>query len=509
MARWRCGVPEGPAGRVDGMLAWLRRYAQHRQLSSPNMRADLGRAGYFGLQVSEEDGGSALSHRELVRVLQQLGAVDLSLGATVAVHNCLGLRPLLQFGPRALQRQLLARLAGGPQTAAYALAEPGGGANPAAMRTRARRVDGGWRLRGLKDPVALASTSALLTVLAKACDGDGTPLGPIALLVHGDADGVVHERPVATLGLCGMVQHAVGFDNVFVPDTHVLLEPGEGMRVARDAAAFAQLGLGALCTGAIKRCGQLMVQVATQREIATGRLLDNPVTCARLHELACAAWSLDALANAIAAALDGRGAMPVHACVALKCAGTELLWEVADRLLQLCGSDGNLDSAPAATMLRDARALRLMEGSTESLFMQLGVAAAPASGAEHFLAAGLDQAALAKELGGTVAAIRARAGATRAFATESAAVQWLDHRIGELCAWAVLLGAAQGRAAHEPGADALAATAWARGRFDAVRRAVEAAQAEGCVVAPPALLERRIGAFAEAIGTPGLPGQAE
>jgi hypothetical protein len=319
---------------------------------------------------------------------------------------------------------------------------------------------------------------------------------------------VVHEAARNTLGLRGMGHNAVGFDNVFVPDSHVLLEPGEGVRVAQDATAFSRLGIGALCVGAIKRCGQLMMQLAARREIATGRLLDNPVTGARLHELTCAAWSLEGLVDAIAAALDERNTMPQHACIALKCAGPELLWQAADWLLQLSGTDGYLDPGPESTMLRDARALRLMEGTTEALYMQLGAAAAPDRGAEHFLGAGLGRPSLAEELGSAVALIRARAGASRCFSSEAAAVQWLDFRIGELCTAAVLLGAAHWRAEREQGADALAGVAWARSRFDAVRHAIHAGQAEATMFPPRALLARRIGAFAESIGAPGQPGKA-
>ncbi|MGZ5202355.1 MAG: acyl-CoA dehydrogenase family protein [Telluria sp.] len=493
-------VIDEPASRANRMLAWLRGYAVDKQLSGPDVLAELGAAGLFGLQVGGADGGGALSHTELARILQQLAAVDLGLGVTVAVHNCLGLRPLLQFGPRALQQEFLPGLASGGRLAAYALAEPDRGVHLAAMLTRARRVDGGWRVSGMKDPVALGARSGMLTVLARAYDGDGAPLGAIALLVPACADGVVQETPRQTLGLRGVVHNAIGFDGVFVPDSHVLLAPGEGMRVAQDAASFAQFGIGALCVGAIKRCGQLMMPIAARRDIACARLLDNPVTCARLHELACAAWSLEALVDAIAAALDARGAMPQHACLALKCAGPELLWEAADRLLQLAGADGYLNPGPEATLFRDARALRIMEGTTEALCMQLGAAAAPDCGAEHFLGDGLGRPSLAEELGRTVASIRARAGAARAFTAGVAAVQWLDYRTGELCAAAVLLGAAQWRAGREQGADALAAVDWARSRFDGVRRAIEAGQAEGCVFPPPALLERRIGAFAKAIG---------
>lgn len=507
--------------RADAMIAWLRQYAARRLNSRladerrtipPHVVLDLGNEGFFGLQVPQAYGGQALANADLVRVLQQLAAIDLTLATVVAVHNGLGLRPLLQFGPQALQRALLPRLASGRQLAAHALAEAQAGSNPHAMQARAVRVEGGWRLRGEKHLVGLASWAGLLTVLARAVDSNGAPLGPITLLVPGDADGLAQGPEALTMGMRGMVQNSVRFDDVFVPDARVLLAPGEGMQVAHDAAGFSRLAIGALCVGAMKRCAQLMARYAARREVATGRLLDNAVACAHLNELTCAIWAQEALVEAIAALLDARAPLPQHPCLACKCTGSELLWAAADRLVQVLGGRGCLENNVAPQLLRDARALRIMEGSTEALYMRLGGAAAPASGAERFLAEGLGRAALAGELGTTVAAIRARAAGAPPFASAGAGVQWLDYRIGELCALALLLGAAERRAqapgqGGEQGAQALA---WARARFDGVRRAIAVEQDGVRGWADPAALAGRIEAYAQEIGDveQGLPGEA-
>jgi alkylation response protein AidB-like acyl-CoA dehydrogenase len=502
-------VPDSRA-RAEAMIGWLRRYAARRMNSRligerrtvpPYVVLDLGNAGFFGLQVPQAYGGQALANADLVRVLQQLAAIDLTLATAVGVHNGLGLRPLLQFGPEALQRQWLPRLAGGRELAAYAQAEPHAGSNPQAMRARARRVDGGWRLCADKHLVGLASWSGLMTVLARAVDRDGSALGPIALLVPGDSAGLVHGPEALTMGMRGMVQNAVRCEEVFVPDSHVLLAHGEGMQVAHDATGFARLGIGALCVGAMKRCAQLMARYAGRREVAAGRLLDNPVSIARLHELTCAVWALEAFVDVIAEALDARSPLPQHACMACKSVGAELLWETADRLVQMLGGPGYLENHGAPQLLRDARVMRILEGPTETLYMQLGGAAAPNCGAERFLADALALPALAAELGAAVASIRARAAGARMFAGESAAMQWLDYRIGELCAYALLLGAAGRRAQDgQGGAHASAALDWARARFDGVRRAIAAEQDAARSVPSPAVLLERIAAFSEAVG---------
>jgi acyl-CoA synthetase (AMP-forming)/AMP-acid ligase II/alkylation response protein AidB-like acyl-CoA dehydrogenase/acyl carrier protein len=511
----RAGTPAARAGAAqsrasaDAMISWLRQYAarridsrliDERRTIPPYVVLDLGRQGFFGLQAAREYGGSALAAVDLMRVMQQLAAVDLTLATLVGVHNGLGLRPLLQFGPAALQRRLLPQLASGRQLAAYAQTEPQAGSNPLAMQTRAVRTEGGWRLSGEKCLIGLGSWAGMLTVLAKAFEPCGAALGVVALLVPDDAPGLSHGPEALTMGMRGMVQNTVRFDGVFVPAEQMLLAPGEGMEVARDAMGFARLGIGALCVGAMKRCAQLMARYAARREIGTGRLLDNPVTCARLDELTCAIEALAALVQAIAGALDARAPLPHEACQACKVLGSELLWEAADRLVQMLGGRGYLETNLAPQLLRDARVLRILEGPSETLTMHLGATAAANGGVAGFVAGTLGRPQAAAELAAALEQARACAPQAAArFGGEAAGTQWLDYRTGELCAWATLA------AACDPGS---APHAWAQRRFAGLRRAL-AEELAGAPHARPRQLAERIDAYAEAIGDieQGLAGE--
>jgi acyl-CoA synthetase (AMP-forming)/AMP-acid ligase II/alkylation response protein AidB-like acyl-CoA dehydrogenase/acyl carrier protein len=514
--------PQGQAAQAsraaaDALIGWLRQYAARRLNSRliderrtipPYVVLDLGNQGFFGLQAPREYGGLALAACDLMRVLEQLAAVDLTIATMVGVHNGLGLRPLLRFGPAALQRRLLPQLASGRQLAAYAQTEPQAGSNPLAMQTRAVRVPGGWQLSGHKHLIGLGAWAGMLTVLAKAVDAGGAPLGVIALLVPEDAPGLAQGPEALTMGMRGMVQNTVTFDAVFVPDEQVLLAAGEGMEVARDAMGFARLGIGALCVGAMKRCAQLMARYAARREVGTGRLADNPVTLACLHELTCAIHALEALVRAIAAALDARMALPQEASLACKVLASELLWQSADRLVQLLGGRGYLENNVAPQLLRDARVLRILEGPSETLTMHLGAGAAqPDNGVERFIAGALGRPLLAAELAAAVGEARPGAADT----ADAAAMQWLDYRRGELCAWALLLGATEQRAMLDPGARAGAAAAdWARARFDAARLALGAAAGAGARPGASELLAR-IDGYADAIGDveQALAGEAD
>ena len=483
-------APDASREQASALIAWLRQYAprrldsrlmDERRCMPPHVLLDVGRRGLLGLQAPPALGGRGLATIDLLRVMEQLAAIDLTLATTVGVHNGLGLRPLLRFGPEALRARVAPDLAAGRQLAAFALTEPAAGANPLAMRTRALRVDGGWRLSGGKHLIGLAGWAGWITVLARAVAEDGAALGTVALLVPEDAPGLRQEAEALTMGMRAMVQNALRFEDVFVPDAQVLGRAGSGMEVARDAMAFARLGIGALCVGAMKRCAQLMLRYAARRDIAGGRLADNPVTLARLDELSCAIAALESLVRAIAAR-DADGALPQEACMACKCVASELLWEAADRLMQMLGGRGYLEPNLAPQLLRDARVMRILEGPTEALYAHLGTAE---QACFDFIGAMPGAPSFVEPVREAVL----RAGPDAA------------HAAGELCAWTMLAAAA------DPAPGGGAAAEWARGRLETL---LAAFTAEGRRPASFDELARRVAGYEGAIGEPdqSAPGEA-
>lgn len=482
---------EASAARADALVGWLRQYGarrinsaldDERRTLAPHLVLDLGNRGLFGLQAPRELGGQALATVDLVRVMAQLAALDLTLATVVGVHNGLGLRALLRFGSPELRARWGPVLAAGRQLAAFALSEPQAGSNPRAIGTRAVRADGGWRLSGEKHLIGLASWSGVLAVFARAFDAAGRALGTVALLVPEDAPGLAQGPEALTMGMRAMVQNAVRFDGVFVPDAQVLGAPGAGMEVAQDAMAFSRLGIGALCIGAMRRCAQLMLRYAERRDIAGGRLLDNAVTAVRLHELACAIEAGEALVTALARAVDDGRELPQDACSACKCVLSELLWEAADQLMQMLGGRGYLENNLAPRLLRDARVLRILEGPSEALYAHLG-ALARTSG---------------NPLARWIGELSAAPGAAPERLPAAGAGQWQDWRNGEFAAWTLLAACARGEAAQ-----------WAARRLQRLRQAIAAEQAAVQACPSGAALLARVGGHALAIGDveQGLPGE--
>ena len=129
---------EESADRANALIEWLREYSAKRLSSKliderrcipPHVAMDFASQGLFGLQVEERFGGLALRNRDIARVLQALGGVDLSLATWVTTAVFPGIRPIATFGSDRLRNQHLRNLAEGRVFGAYAQTELGAGSD--------------------------------------------------------------------------------------------------------------------------------------------------------------------------------------------------------------------------------------------------------------------------------------------------------------------------------------------------------------------------------------------
>ncbi|MEM7583479.1 MAG: acyl-CoA dehydrogenase family protein, partial [Acidobacteriota bacterium] len=510
LAEWQASTSEQPGqvaatqaagddSNLDELLAWLRELAgekidwyqvDERRTLPPHLVLALGNRGLLGLQAPIADGGLDLGHGALMRVLVQLGAIDLTLATFVVGHNALGLRPVQRYATAELRRRSLPELARGRDLAAFALTEPGAGSHPLAMAAIAEPDGEGWRLRGHKVWSGSAGWAGWINVFARNTDEQGRSHGLIGFVVRPDQPGVRIGAEAATLGLRSMTQNAIHLDGVRVTRQQLLGEPGNGMAVAEDAMLFTRFCLAAVAVGGARRCLQLMLRYASRRTVATGRLLENPVTLHHLRELSAEVEALAALVSATAAALDAGEQVPAEIFAALKIAGPELLWRAVDRAVQLLGGRGYLENNGVARMLRDARVFRIFEGPTETLEMWLGASVLRDAGElDAFLRARLSGAEVADRLRHELERLReSRAELASAGAERLTAQQAVGWRVGAMVVQAALW-AASGDRSH--------AAAAAESRFEtAVRQASSLMDEAGSA----AVVRSEIAAFSDTIG---------
>ncbi|MEO0515676.1 MAG: AMP-binding protein [Cyanobacteria bacterium P01_A01_bin.116] len=367
--------------KTNQLLTWLQAYARNsinsrlmdeRRCLSPSIILDFGNKGLLGMQVPKRYGGLALNNQSMLRVIEQLGAIDPTLALFVGLNNVLGIRPILNYAPHELKEQLLPQLATGRELAAFALTEAGAGSHPFGIRSQAAPTEEGWQLQGEKIWSGSAAWAGVTTVFAQQVNAAGEPTGISAFAVKKGTPGLRQGPEALTMGMRGMVQNTVRLENVPVSAAQRLGEAGKGMLVAQDAMMYGRLAIAAACVGGMKRCAQLMLRYSQRRTISTGKLLDNPVMQTRLNWVVNAIAATESLVTLTATRLDSDLHVPEEIYAACKIAAPEFYWQAADHLVQCLGGRGYIETNLAPQILRDARVLRIFEGPTESLAMYLG-----------------------------------------------------------------------------------------------------------------------------------------
>jgi alkylation response protein AidB-like acyl-CoA dehydrogenase len=295
--------------RADELIEWLRSYANERINSRliderrcipPYIVLDMGNRGLLGMQVPPKYGGIGLSNQDTLRVIQQLGAIDPTLASFVGVHNVLGIRPLMNYASSEVRDELLPLMATGRELAAFALTEPGAGSNPQAISAKAiPDSQGSWRLQGTKVWIGSAAWASAINVFVQTFDAEGQYLGISGFVVRQGSSGLRQGPEALTMGLRGMVQNTVYLDDVSVDSEHLLGELGTGMKAAQDAMMHGRLCITAASLGGMKRCAQLMLRYAKRRNISTGRLLNNPVTLAKLTDITEGIMAVESLVESL------------------------------------------------------------------------------------------------------------------------------------------------------------------------------------------------------------------
>jgi acyl-CoA synthetase (AMP-forming)/AMP-acid ligase II/alkylation response protein AidB-like acyl-CoA dehydrogenase len=468
--------PDVSQQRADKLIQWLRDYSEERidsrliderRCLPPYIILDFGNQGMMGLQIPEKYGGLALKNRDLLRVFEQLAAIDLSIASLLFIHNANGIRPLVGYGTPAVQEELLPLLAKGRELAAFALTEPTAGSNLPNLGTIAiADGQGNWRLRGAKRWNG-SGWAGIVNVFARTVDENGKPGHPTAFVVRQGMAGL-HVGPESlTMGMHGIMQNIIYFDDVLVSASHLLGEVNKGMDVAEEAMLIAHSCMGALSVGGMKRCAQLMLRYATRRQVSTGRLLDSPTTAAVLSELTIKITLIETLLDQLVSILDEGGYPPKEVGMMTKIIATDYLWQAADDLVQTLGGRGYMENNIAPQILRDARMLRIGEGANEIMTITVGRRVFHSEALHRFLSDRLGESALSQRLKAAAQEIQIRClSLDGLFSDRSTALSWAYNLIGQVSILGVVFAVAQSQARRFPSESLNLAVAWVACQFE-------------------------------------------
>src|ERR671920_2380196 len=184
----------------------------------------MAEAGFMGLCVPEEYGGAGADFLSYCLLIEELSRADAGVGVTLAVHTSAGTLPIVMFGTEEQKARWVPPLARGERIGCFALTEPETGSDASAIRTRAERVGGGYRISGHKQWVTNGRIAGTMILFARA-EG-GASEGVTAFVVGMDAEGVSFGKHAEKMGVISATTDDVLLDNVFVPEEDRLGEEG-------------------------------------------------------------------------------------------------------------------------------------------------------------------------------------------------------------------------------------------------------------------------------------------
>lgn len=308
----RAFLAEQRAGgrRVWSVDSWLSSWDE-------DFSRELAARGWVGMTIPVEYGGRGRTFEERFAVVEEL----LAAGAPVAAHWFADRQiapSLLTYGTEEQKRTYLPRIAAGESYWGIGMSEPNSGSDLASVRTRAERVDGGWTITGNKVWTSGAHRAHAFIVLARSAplDTDHRHAGLSQFIVEFAQDGV-EVRPIVSMN---GDQHfnEVFLDDVFVPDSRVFGEVGQGWQQVTSELGFERSG-----PERVLSTFPLLTEIV--QNVAEGRLDSD----ADLGRLVARITGLHQMSMAVSGALQRREPTDVPAAV-VKVMGTTTEGDVAD-----------------------------------------------------------------------------------------------------------------------------------------------------------------------------------
>jgi len=342
----------------------------------PEILAGADEIGIRTLGVPEEFGGVELDAAAEVQtfaiISEEIARGDSGLSDKL-VQNWKVSVLLRNLAPRHLQEKWFKRLVGDPQfLLAHCLTEPRGASDrwlpynapEAAMQTRAVRKDGGWVINGRKQFISNGYDAGLYVVYANSNPKVGMLQGTSSFLVPRDTPGLTVARCNETLGCRFMNNGEIVFEDMFVPDDHLLVEndalgqAGVYFRPGKIIQASKNLGVG-------MRAFELAADYV-QNYVQGGRILiKHQAVALRIADMATRLEAVRALLERAARAVDENAPDADTLCNMVKLFASEEVLKVAQHCVELHGGNGVMLDFGVEKVLRDAAIFLHMDATVD------------------------------------------------------------------------------------------------------------------------------------------------
>lgn len=332
---------------------------------------ELGAMGLLNLVIPESLGGLDTDSRTYASIIHDVAYASPSVAVTLSVHNMVG-KIVCEMASDPLRSELAAQWAMPEHLGAFALSEAEAGSDARSAKASAERVEGGFRVSGEKMWITNGLSARWFLSLVRLAGAEkGKEQALLAVMIDGNDPGVTRTKIQGKMGIRGSETAVIHYDGVFVPDSHVIGAPGEGLKVFLTTLNEGRISIAAQASGIAEACLDDMVSYARQRQ-----QFDRPIGKLQAIQNMIADSAVELAASKLliwrAASLVDAGESSRSASSMAKLYASEAGNRIAYRAVQVHGGAGYVSECRVEQLYRDVRVTSIYEGTSEIQRLLIG-----------------------------------------------------------------------------------------------------------------------------------------
>ena len=348
---------------ADRELAPRARELDEREEFSWEIWKGMATLGLMGVGIDPKYGGSGGGYRQMAIVEEEVARGDAATSVSLVAHMSLAAQTIYVYGDEDQKLMFVPPIAKGEKIAAWALTEPGGGSDAAALQTTAVLRDGTYYLNGSKIFITNGDVAEYIVVLATQ-DKSLRAKGISAFIVTKDTPGFQAIKQHGKMGMRGSSTTELLFEESPVPRERLLGQEGLGFNHAMNVLDSSRPIIAAQCVGIAQAALEASVKYAQQRHAFGRAIAEHQAIQFMLADMATEIYAAR-VATMHACTLKDNGLPFINEASMAKLLASEMAVRVTSNAIQIHGGYGYFKDSPVERYFRDARVTTIYEGTSE------------------------------------------------------------------------------------------------------------------------------------------------
>ncbi len=343
-------------------LAPLVREADDNEVFPKDLFPKWGEMGLIAARYPEKDGGGGFDKIADCIIREETSKVCQAFASSLSAHSHLGIWPIWRIGTEQQKEQYLKPAMAGEKVSCFGLSEPDGGSNIRALKTHAKKVDGGYRINGSKLYITNAPMADFMLLAART--SDGLQASSISLFIVDLPSANIEIQKLAKESIKASETGLLFIDDLFVPDDALLGGQEGNYPIILESLTENRVGVSANCLGMAKAAFEEANTYAHERIIS-----DKPIGKFQAigHKLANMSAEIEAAQWLVyyGAWQVDQGTLDNAMAAKIKLIASEMAVKVSEDAIRILGGAGIMREYSVGRIHRDSLLYIIGEGTSE------------------------------------------------------------------------------------------------------------------------------------------------